>query len=104
MALSLLLQLSVLGGVLWALRSVYIHFIVRSPLDNLPGPPSKSWLLGMTQDLLLSLVMLIELCLGSLPQLFNRYAWDSHKEIFHKYGAVSVVRGMFGVCTRSHGK
>ncbi|KAK7696401.1 hypothetical protein QCA50_001055 [Cerrena zonata] len=78
MAVSLSVQLGVLGVALWALRSIYLRLIAPSPLANLPGPPRNSYFFG------------------NLPQLFNRYAWDFHREIIHKYGAVTGIHGLLG--------
>ena len=36
-----------LYGVSWVLWRIFGRFIIRSPLDNIPGPPSKSWSKGM---------------------------------------------------------
>lgn len=47
MAVSLSVQLGVLGVALWALRSVYSRFTAPSPLDNLPGPARNSFFFGM---------------------------------------------------------
>ena len=35
-----------LHGVSWALWRIFGRFIVRSPLDNIPGPPPTNWLKG----------------------------------------------------------
>ncbi|KAI0070119.1 cytochrome P450 [Panus rudis PR-1116 ss-1] len=50
----------------------------RTVLDNLPGPPPGSFIFG------------------HLPRLFNRYAWDFHREIIYKYGPVSKLDTFFG--------
>ena len=36
-----------LYGVSWVLWRIFRHFIIRSPLDNIPGPPSKNWWKGV---------------------------------------------------------
>ena len=39
-----------LYGVSWVLWRIFGKFIVRSPLDNIPGPSSKNWLKGMNKQ------------------------------------------------------
>jgi len=39
-----------LYGVSWVLWRIFGRFIVRSPLDNIPGPPSKSWWKGVNKQ------------------------------------------------------
>ncbi|KAI0366467.1 cytochrome P450 [Pilatotrama ljubarskyi] len=50
----------------------------RSPLDNIPGPPSPSWLAG------------------HLLQLYDKQGWDFHRDLETKYGPVSRLQSMFG--------
>ena len=40
-----------LYGVTWVLRRIFGKFIFRSPLDNIPGPPSKDWWKGMNKQM-----------------------------------------------------
>lgn len=42
----LLGQAFVLGGAAWLLWKLLRPYVVRSALDNLPGPPSHSFLYG----------------------------------------------------------
>ncbi|KIM41635.1 hypothetical protein M413DRAFT_72029 [Hebeloma cylindrosporum] len=67
-----------LYGVSWILWRIFRRFIVRSPLDNIPGPSSKSWLKG------------------HLPQLFHAQAWNFHREIAEKYGGVIKIKALLG--------
>ncbi|CAL1701693.1 unnamed protein product [Somion occarium] len=78
MAIVSVLQLALLGAVIWIIRSVYRRLTAKSCLDNLPSPPRKSYLFG------------------NLPQLFSRHAWDFHKDIIRHYGPVTAVSGIFG--------
>ncbi|KXN82785.1 Cytochrome P450 3A16 [Leucoagaricus sp. SymC.cos] len=54
------------------------RFILKSPLDLLPGPPSSS---------LLS---------GNIPQLFNVDGWDYHRGVLDQYGRVTIITGALG--------
>lgn len=42
MAFSLFVQVTVIGSLSWLLWKVFRNFVVKSPLDNLPGPPPAS--------------------------------------------------------------
>ncbi|KAI0713837.1 cytochrome P450 [Earliella scabrosa] len=50
------------------------NFIVRSPLDNIPGPPSRS------------------IFTGNLMQLFAHDSWDFTKDLIDTYGPVSKTK------------
>jgi hypothetical protein len=39
-----------LYGVSWVLWRIFGQFIVRTPLDNIPGPTSKNWWKGMDKQ------------------------------------------------------
>ncbi|CAA7266052.1 unnamed protein product [Cyclocybe aegerita] len=69
------LGVAVLTGVLWTLVRRSRR---KTVLDNIPGPPSESWLNG------------------SLDQLMNRKAWDFNRHIAETYGSVSRIKGTFG--------
>ncbi|KAF9475405.1 cytochrome P450 [Pholiota conissans] len=62
----------------WALSKIIRRFVLKSPLDNVPGPIPKSWRNGI------------------FPQLFNVNAWDFHKEIAQIYGSVIKIKSFFG--------
>ncbi|OBZ67715.1 hypothetical protein A0H81_12340 [Grifola frondosa] len=74
----LLLQSTLICGVTWFLWKYFRRSIVKSPLDNLPGPPPQS------------------LWKGNLGQLYDRHGWDFYREIGEKYGPVVKLNGMFG--------
>ena len=39
-----------LYAVSWVCWQIFGRFIVRSPLDNIPGPPSKNWWKGVNNE------------------------------------------------------
>ena len=43
---ALLLQAFVICAVSWVLWKYFRQVVVKSPLDNIPGPPSQSFLYG----------------------------------------------------------
>jgi len=60
------------------LLSQFIRKFTKSPLRNLPGPASKSFLRG------------------SFEQLFDRHGWDFQDELGEKYGPVVKITGLLG--------
>ncbi|KXN84323.1 Cytochrome P450 3A16 [Leucoagaricus sp. SymC.cos] len=65
-------------GTLYIVRAIVETFVLKSPLDDIPGPPSRSWLLG------------------NVTQLFNPRGWGFHRHILEKFGRVVKLRGPFG--------
>nr|BED42990.1 cytochrome P450 monooxygenase [Trametes versicolor] len=61
-----------------ALWYTFQAYLTRSPLDNLPGPPAPSFLLG------------------NVPEITNRDSWKWWKDLVETYGPVSKLQGMFG--------
>ncbi|KAI0717428.1 cytochrome P450 [Cerioporus squamosus] len=79
MALLATLPQAALAGVALLLSWVVLRpFLIRSSLDNLPGPPSGSWFSG------------------HLKQYLSRHCWDFREELVRKYPRVSVLHGLFG--------
>ncbi|KAL1952219.1 hypothetical protein VTO73DRAFT_1368 [Trametes versicolor] len=52
-------------------------FVVKTALDNLPGPPSTSFLTG------------------NITQFASRHSWDFRGELARMYGRTSVIHGLF---------
>ncbi|KAF9482522.1 cytochrome P450 [Pholiota conissans] len=74
----LLVRAAVLCALLWAIWKVLRYRVLRSPLDNIPGPPAKSF------------------WRGSFPQFYNTNGWRFHKEIAERYGDVVKITALFG--------
>lgn len=55
-----------------------ISVSIRSPLSNLPGPPSSSWLKG------------------HIDQLFHPQGWDFHMKTVAAFGTAVRLRGFLG--------
>ncbi|KAF8072005.1 cytochrome P450 [Lyophyllum atratum] len=62
----------------WAFWRYFRPFIVKTDLDNIPGPPSSSFLKG------------------NFEQLFNTNGWEFHKQISQKFGKIVLLKGLFG--------
>ncbi|KAF9011994.1 cytochrome P450 [Cyathus striatus] len=54
------------------------QFIVKSPLENIPGPTPISFLKG------------------NFPQLFDVNGWEFHKDIATRYGSVVKLKALLG--------
>lgn len=65
-------------AIFWAFYCVLSRLVVKTALDNIPGPPSPSFFKG------------------NFPQLFNVDGWDFHHDIATKYGGVVKVKALFG--------
>ncbi|PIL22485.1 cytochrome P450 [Ganoderma sinense ZZ0214-1] len=64
--------------ILYAIWGLFGHYLVRSPLDNIPGPPPA-----------LSF-------LGPVRQVNPRQAWKFWANLSKTYGPVSLIHGMLG--------
>ncbi|OCH93349.1 cytochrome P450 [Obba rivulosa] len=73
-----LVQSVLICSATWILWKALRQLIVKSPLDNLPGPPAKSF------------------WRGNIPQLYDRHGWDFYKDITQNYGPIVRLRGLLG--------
>ncbi|TFY57863.1 hypothetical protein EVJ58_g6767 [Rhodofomes roseus] len=72
------LRVIALLGTAYVLLKVLQNYLGRSPLDNIPGPPSGHWMKG------------------NLGQIFDRAGWDFNHNLGLKYGPVVKLYGQFG--------
>ncbi|KAL4249739.1 Cytochrome P450 superfamily protein [Abortiporus biennis] len=72
------LRTAILAFAAWVVWKIAHRFLVKSPLDNIPGPKSTSILTG------------------NLSQMFDRHGWDFHREIGEKYGPIVKHNGILG--------
>ncbi|KAI0687587.1 cytochrome P450 [Earliella scabrosa] len=77
---SSLLQTTILGGLTYILWRCFRHVVVESPLDNIPGPPSRSFLYG------------------NLIHLLSKGGWEFVQDLTDSYPGVVKLRGLFGHC------
>ncbi|EIW54984.1 cytochrome P450 [Trametes versicolor FP-101664 SS1] len=73
-----LLQSVLICTVTYSLWRYFRQAFVKSPLDNIPGPPSPSWMTG------------------NLPQMFNRQGMPFYHDLIDKYGPVVRLHGAYG--------
>ncbi|KAI0631283.1 cytochrome P450 [Trametes polyzona] len=65
-------------GATWILWKIIRRLVITSDLDNLPGPPSPSFLYG------------------NLKQLYDRQGFQFHQSLGERYGPVVRLHGKFG--------
>ncbi|KJA27942.1 hypothetical protein HYPSUDRAFT_34176 [Hypholoma sublateritium FD-334 SS-4] len=65
-------------GISWILWKLLRHWVLPSPLDNIPGPPPEAFLTGV------------------YSKLFSNNAWAYHKTIHSTYGNTMLIHGMLG--------
>ncbi|TBU21584.1 cytochrome P450 [Dichomitus squalens] len=75
---SQVLQAAVTCVVCWVLWKYFRQFFVRSPLDNIPGPPSGSW------------------PYGNLKQILNKNGWDFIQHLTDSYPGIVKLHGPLG--------
>ncbi|KAI0370635.1 cytochrome P450 [Pilatotrama ljubarskyi] len=69
---------SLICALSWLLWKILRSYVVGGVLDNLPGPPSPSFVYG------------------NLKQLYDRRGWNFHREIGEHYGPAVKLHGKFG--------
>lgn len=94
----LLLQAAVLYVVTLFLWRLFRHFLVKSPLDKVPGPPSASYVTGKRvcpprQILMYRCLTRVQ---GNIEQVFANDGWDFQRELM-SYGPVVKFHGLLGV-------
>ncbi|KAF9565116.1 cytochrome P450 [Agrocybe pediades] len=62
----------------FAFRKILLRLLIKSPIDNIPGPIPKSFLKG------------------AFGQVFNPNAWEFHREIAETYGSVIKIPSFLG--------
>ncbi|KAL1948949.1 hypothetical protein VTO73DRAFT_10755 [Trametes versicolor] len=73
-----LLQAVFACGTIWCLWKAIRRLVIKSDLDNLPGPPSPSFVYG------------------HIKQLYDRQSFKFHRSLGETYGPVVRLRDRFG--------
>ncbi|KAF8966255.1 cytochrome P450 [Flammula alnicola] len=73
-----LVEAFALYTVSWFLWRTFRRGFFKLPLDNIPGPPARSF------------------WKGSFPDIFSLNGWAFHKEIAEKYGRVVKIKAFLG--------
>ncbi|KAI0328038.1 cytochrome P450 [Cubamyces sp. BRFM 1775] len=76
--LSLLLQGTIVYGIAWCLWRCFRQVFVKSPLDNIPGPPSEGFIYG------------------NLRQLLYRHGWPMYDHLLNSYKGIAKLSAPFG--------
>ncbi|EJF60519.1 cytochrome P450 [Dichomitus squalens LYAD-421 SS1] len=72
------LQVAVICTISWVLWKYFRQYFVKSPLDNIPGPSSGSWLYG------------------NLRQILHKDGWDFIQHLTDRYPGIAKLHGPFG--------
>ncbi|KAI0641561.1 cytochrome P450 [Trametes meyenii] len=76
--LTILLQSTLICAVTYSLWRYFRQWLVKDPLDNIPGPSSPSWMTG------------------NLPQMFNKQGMPFYYDLIENYGPVVKLHGAYG--------
>ena len=98
--------MTIVAIVMWALAGLVLQFlwkvlrgyILKSPLDVIPGPEPASAIKGTLIILLHIPPFLNGAILGNITQLFSRDAWSFLDSLTDEYQSVVKMHGMYGVC------
>lgn len=90
--------LVVFATLAWIIWRLFSRFLLKSPLDNIPGPPRSSILRGTAYNYGRASSQLM-FPTGNFGDLFNRHAWDFFDNISRAYGPVLKLHGALGVCS-----
>jgi hypothetical protein len=93
----LIFRASLLCTFSWVLWKVVTQFVVKHPLDEIPGPPPQSYLWGPFDSDFASIDLLTNCITGNFKQVFNTQSWAFHQNLVDQYGGVAKIRGAFGV-------
>ncbi|KAF7972720.1 hypothetical protein HWV62_17178 [Athelia sp. TMB] len=89
-----LLIASGLLALIWKLLAVF----TKHPFDNLPGPPSPSFIYGLSTELLYAKFISHAASVpGSIKQFRDPHGWAFHQSIAETYGSVVKYRGLFNL-------
>ncbi|KAH9885121.1 cytochrome P450 [Cubamyces lactineus] len=75
---SLLAQGAIVCGIAWYFCRLFRQVFIKSPLDNIPGPPSEGFLYG------------------NLRQLLHRHGWPMYDHLLHSYKGTAKLSAPFG--------
>ncbi|KAI0791135.1 cytochrome P450 [Abortiporus biennis] len=74
-----IVQATIIYGILWVVWKLFRLFVLRSPLDNIPGPKPSSWLFG------------------NLREFQDRQAgWRFREDLGTKWNGVVRIKGVLG--------
>ncbi|EIW61094.1 cytochrome P450 [Trametes versicolor FP-101664 SS1] len=75
--LALLAQATVICSLCWIFWKFFRQVVVKSPLDNIPGPPRESFP-------------------GNLRQILDRHAWPVYEHLTEAYPGIAKLAGPLG--------
>lgn len=81
------ITLYIISWIIWRLLR---HFVVKTDLDNVPGPDSHSFLKGMSCGILT--LDFLTVYQGNFGKMFNVNAWKYHEDLAHQCKLVKIHR------------
>lgn len=92
-----LAQACLVGGFTWCLWKCFGQALVKSPLDNIPGPPRESFLYGESNEGTQADQFVTEAYSGNLRQMLERHAWPVYERLTETYPGIAKLAGPLGV-------
>ncbi len=86
--------------LVYFLWRIFRNFFLRSAFDNIPGPPSSSWLTGAYAPYTVTeggTVDLTECLVGNLLKIMDHDAWGYTDDLIQTYGPVAKLHTILGV-------
>lgn len=99
--MSILVPFTLTLGVAWVLWQLLKAYLLKSPLDNLPGPDRTSFLQGAHEIPTLTTYSVTDkpaiFRIGNLGDLYGRCRWDFQDDFSTKFPAVAKYHAALGV-------
>ena len=94
------LRAIVVSAVSWVLWKYFRQVFVSSPLDNIPGPPARSWIYGAFM-VHRSCPLRFDGRIGNLKQVLDKNGWDFVQDLTDNYPGIVKLHGALGVRLKS---
>lgn len=98
MSLAALEQAALICGFSWLLWKYFRQVFIKSPLDNIPGPPRESLLFGEITEYGVTRCSVTDYLTGNLRQILERHAWPVYQHLTEAYPGIVKLAGPLGVC------
>lgn len=93
------LQIIAMSAFLWLLWKALKTYLAHTPLDNVPGPASPSFLSGKHLSAGGSNALNVASCIaGHMGPLYDRHeGWSFNRYLGDNFHSVARLKGLFGV-------
>ena len=92
-----ILQSAIICSSCWFLWKYLRQIVVKSPLDNIPGPPSDSFFYGEHPPNPHLIYPCLTYIAGHLGRLLDRNGWAFLRHLTDSYNGVAKLHGPLGV-------